>query len=272
MEYQDLIQSKYASLTRSEKKIADYCLSKGKQVVHATMHEIKATTKVGDATIIRFCQKLGFTGFTDLKIEIAKQGFSQEYREVEASDFYSRHLQRLIRCMEDTRARISEESVELAVKAIEEADHIYLFGVGSSGTTAEDFESLLLRVGVKANAVTDPHFQAHIASIIGPKDIVIAFSLSGKTKDVYDSLTVAKQSGAKVIAITTYDFTPIGQLADLTLRTAVEEFIDGGSVAGKLSQLYVCDLIVQSYEKLNNIKTVEIREKVLRAILDKQLD
>ncbi len=42
------------------------------------MSDIKKKTKVGDATIIRFCQKIGFSGFSDLKIEIAKEDFSQK--------------------------------------------------------------------------------------------------------------------------------------------------------------------------------------------------
>lgn len=42
------------------------------------MSDIKKNTKVGDATIIRFCQKIGFSGFSDLKIEIAKEDFSQK--------------------------------------------------------------------------------------------------------------------------------------------------------------------------------------------------
>ncbi len=42
------------------------------------MSDIKEKTTVGDATIIRFCQKLGFSGFSDLKIEIAKEDFSKK--------------------------------------------------------------------------------------------------------------------------------------------------------------------------------------------------
>lgn len=81
-----------------------------------------------------------------------------------------------------------------------------------------------------------------------------------------------KKNGAKILAITNYLHSPIGQTADVVLQTAIEEFLNGGSLAGKISQLYLCDLLVQGYEQKNNINAVELRERVLRSILDKSLD
>ncbi|EKG9127447.1 MurR/RpiR family transcriptional regulator, partial [Enterococcus faecium] len=66
--------------------------------------------------------------------------------------------------------------------------------------------------------------------------------------------------------------SPIGKSADLVLQTAIEEFLNGGSLDGKISQLYICDLLVHGYEQNNNIDSVELREKVLRSIIDKSID
>ncbi|MBU5584161.1 MurR/RpiR family transcriptional regulator, partial [Enterococcus sp. S181_ASV_20] len=60
--------------------------------------------------------------------------------------------------------------------------------------------------------------------------------------------------------------------ADVVLQTAIDEFLDGASLAGKISQLYLCDLLVKSYEIENNVNTIELRETVLRSILDKSLE
>ncbi|HBT4498736.1 MurR/RpiR family transcriptional regulator, partial [Enterococcus faecium] len=86
------------------------------------------------------------------------------------------------------------------------------------------------------------------------------------------SLKIAKKNGAKIIAITNYIHSPIGKSADLVLQTAIEEFLNGGSLAGKISQLYICDLLVHGYEQNNNIDSVELREKVLRSIIDKSIE
>lgn len=272
MNFIQLIQARYDSLTKSEKKVADYITSAGEKIIYSTMSDIKNNTKVGDATIIRFCQKLGFSGFSDLKIAIAKEDFSKKKELPPRKNYFDEISDSLEDALEETNKLIREESVAKTIQLVTKARHIYLFGVGSSGLTCHDLEAMFLRVGVHAKAVTDPHFQAQIASLLSEEDLVIAFSLSGKTKDTFDSLAIAKQNQAKIIAITNYLLSPIATLADVVLQTAIEEFLNGGSLAGKISQLYLCDVLVQGYELEHNINSVELREKVLRSILDKSLD
>ena len=262
MSYIYLIKENYPFLTKSEKKVADFILNSGKTIIYSTMSDIKKNTKVGDATIIRFCQKIGFSGFSDLKIEIAKEDFSQK----------KEHPNSLTEALYSTIRLLDEEKLNEAIKMITQSKNIYIFGVGSSGNTSLDLENMFLRVGVQAKAVLDPHFQAQVASLLTVNDLVIIFSLSGKTKDTYDSLKIAKKNGAKIIAITNYIHSPIGKSADLVLQTAIEEFLNGGSLAGKISQLYICDLLVHGYEQNNNIDSVELREKVLRSIIDKSIE
>ncbi|MDU4271635.1 MAG: MurR/RpiR family transcriptional regulator [Enterococcus hirae] len=272
MNYIYLIREHYPLLTRSEKKVADFILNSGKTIIYSTMNDIKKNTKVGDATIIRFCQKIGFSGFSDLKIEIAKEDFSHQKEQPSSKKYYDEIANTLIDALHLTIRLLDENKLDNAVQMIKQAKNLYLFGVGSSGNTSLDLESMFLRVGVQAKAVLDPHFQAQVASLLTDQDLVIIFSLSGKTKDTYDSLKIAKKNYSKIIAITNYIHSPIGQSADLVLQTAIEEFLNGGSLAGKISQLYICDLLVQRYEQKYNIDSVELREKVLRSIIDKRIE
>ena len=263
MNYIYLIKEHYPLLTKSEKKVADLILTSGKTIIYSTMSDIKEKTKVGDATIIRFCQKLGFSGFSDLKIEIAKEDFSQKKEQPSSGKYYDEIANNLTEALHSTARLLNEEKLDEAIQLISEANHLYIFGVGSSGNTSLDLESMFLRVGVQAKAVLDPHFQAQVASLLKEGDIIVAFSLSGKTKDTFDSVEIAKKNGAKILAITNYIHSPIGQTADLVLQTAIEEFLNGGSLAGKISQLYICDLLVQGYEQKNNINAVELRERAV---------
>ena len=272
MNYIYLIKEHYPLLTKSEKKVADLILDSGKAIIYSTMSDIKEKTTVGDATIIRFCQKLGFSGFSDLKIEIAKEDFSKKKEYPSSEKYYDIIATHLTEALYSTAHLLDEKKLDKAIQLISQAKNLYIFGVGSSGNTSLDLESMFLRVGVQAKAVLDPHFQAQVASLMEEDDVIIAFSLSGKTKDTFDSVEIAKKNGAKILAITNYLHSPIGQTADVVLQTAIEEFLNGGSLAGKISQLYLCDLLVQVYEQKNNINAVELRERVLRSILDKSLD
>lgn len=267
-----LIQEKYHMLTKSEKRIADYLLEKKEQAVYQTMKDVTEAVNVGDATLIRFSQKIGFNGFSDLKIAIAKEEFTSQYEGDNDHQFYDRILENQIKVLESTRQLLDSEVVQQAIEAITKAKSIYIIGVGSSGLSAASLEKMLLRVGVHANHIVDPHFQAHALALLGPEDLVICFSLSGRTKDIYDSLKIAKENHTPIIAITNFKSSPIAEMGDIVLQTANEEFFDGGSLAGKISQLYISETLVRGYEIKNKIKTVELREKVLRSIIDKTLD
>mgnify|MGYP004472758403 CR=1 FL=1 len=271
MSYDYLIHNHYGELTKSERKVADFIRQEGPQIVYATMTDIKTATHVGDATIIRFCQKLGFSGFSDFKIAIAKEDYTAQ-EETEPQDDYDLLARRLSTVLLATAKLTNRNALNQAITQMTTAQHIYLFGVGGSGEVASSFASLLLRVGVQATAVTDPHFQAQVASILTTGDLVFGFSLSGRTKDTYDALKIAKANGADIVAVTNYDNTPIGQLSNVVLQTAVEEFFDGGSVAGRISQLYVCDILTKGYEVQNKVNVVSLREKVIRSIVDKSIE
>lgn len=271
MNYDYLIHNHYDELTKSERKVADFVLQQGKKIIYATITDIKAATSVGDATIIRFCQKLGFNGFSDFKIEIAKEDYTVQ-ESSEPKDTYDDQANQLSAAIMSTAKLINRAAIDQATRLMSTAKQIYIFGVGGSGQVAECFASILLRVGVQAITVTDPHFQAQRASIIQPGDLVIGFSLSGRTKDTYDAMRIGKDNGATVIGITNYTNTPIARMSDVVLQTAVEEFLNGGSVAGRVSQLYICDVLTKNYELQNKVDAVALRERVLRSIIDKSID
>ena len=178
-----LIQEKYHALTKSEKRIADYLLKNQEQAVHQTMKDVTEAVKVGDATLIRFYQKIGFNGFSDLKIAIAKEEFPSQDESDNDHQFYDRILENQVKVLESTRQLLDSEVVQQAIEAITKAKSIYIIGVGSSGLSAASLEKMLLRVGVHANHIVDPHFQAHALALLGPEDLVICFSLSGRTID-----------------------------------------------------------------------------------------
>ncbi|GAA3010205.1 MurR/RpiR family transcriptional regulator [Tetragenococcus solitarius] len=271
MNFIKLIQEHYHSLTKSEKKVADYILVTKDKTKYSTIQEVKKATNVGDATIIRFCQKLGFSGFADLKIEIAKEDFTNTYETTEKK-YYDQVLDGLYEALESTRQLLNEKELMKAVDAITKARYLYIFGVGSSGTSSISLEKMFLRVGVHCQAVIDPHYQAQSASLLDKQDAVVVFSLTGRTKDSYNAMNLASKNGATTIAITNYLSSPLAQLGDIVLQTSVEDFFDGGSLAGIISQLYISDLLVRGYERNNQVDTLQLREKVLRSIIEKRFD
>jgi len=273
MDFDKLVQDNFDKLTKSEKRVGKFIVDNKKTVIYGTMETIKSNINVGDATIVRFSKKMGFSGFNDLKIVLAKDEIEESNtgKTSPTQEYYDDISNTLITTLKDTNVLLSVDNVGAAVKLMSNANKLYIFGVGHSGEVGNNFSKMLLRIGLIVQAETDPHFQSQMASIMTKDDLVIGISLSGETKDTYDSLTVAKKSGAKIISITNSSLSSIAQIRVITLQTSIKEFLNGGSLAGQLSQLYICEVLLRGYERQNTIDTLAIREKSLRSIMNKKI-
>ena len=273
MKIEQIIKEKFISLTKSEKNIANYILESPNHIIYGTMNEIKGAIQVGDATIVRFCQKLGYSGFSDFKIEMAKEDYSQ--KESLANDnqlFFDQAENKIIDCIQRTKRKMDIKSLKESSELLSNATAIYIFGVGLSGNTAQDLEAMFLRIGIQSKAISDNHFQMQTAALLKETDLVIGISLSGKTQDLFEALGVAKEHNAKIISITNTLVSPVAQISDIVLQTVSEEFFNGASLSGKVSQLYVCDLLVRYHEKLFEKEALSSREEIIKAVMNKSLD
>ena len=279
MRYIAIIKSCYPSLSKSEKKVADYILKEKGKIIYQTLLEISQNIDVGEATIIRFVRKIGFSGFQDLKFEIAKENNTDnenidnksEYNNYE--NYIEANAERIVQTITNTKATLVQDNLNLAIKMITDAKRVLFYGVGSSGFTANEAQVRFMRLGVMGNSVIDPHFQSMYSSISNNKDVIIVFSISGYTKDIIEAVKIAKEENTKVIAITSYILSPVAQLADCVLLTAAKENpLEGGSFTGKISQLYIIDLLCSEYLMQNKKSAVLKKQKTAKAVVTKSAD
>ncbi|BDR60181.1 MurR/RpiR family transcriptional regulator [Lactobacillus xylocopicola] len=260
-------------LTKSEIKLANFIATHPERVIYDTTKSLSAATNTSDATIIRLCKKLGFSGFSNLKIFLAQESITQGQanQRIDHKKFYVDSANLLINSIKKTENLLVSENLLAAVKLLAQASEVYLFGIGHSGESALDFAKTWLRIGLIAHAEIDPHIQVQISSMLNKEDVVVGLSLSGHTKDTYDSLKLAKKNGAKIITISNDLGAPISKLGDVQLQTAVSEFSNIGSVAGQVSQLYLCEVLARGYEIHTNVDSRELKERVLADILKKEI-
>ena len=165
----DTIDSLYDSLTKTEKKIAKTILSNPQLLNQASLSAIAVDLDVGEATFIRFCRTLGFKGFTDFKMDLAIELATQDKSETtlldtdvtveDSAQNIALKLQAVINnVITETMNLLDFNELEKVVKAFRQAKRIFLFGVGSSGITAEDAKNKFMRIGLQMDAATNNHF------------------------------------------------------------------------------------------------------------------
>lgn len=105
--------------------------------------------------------------------------------------------------------RIRDDDIDLMIRTLLEARTIFIMGAGRSGLVGRAFAMRLMHLDLDVHVVgetTTPAFTE--------EDVLITISGSGETNSVITSAKVAKQRGGKVVAITSYPSSTLGQMAD----------------------------------------------------------
>lgn len=256
--------------TKAEIKLYEYILEHMETVMYNSLTELSEICSVGDATILRFCRKIGYKGYQDFKLAVAQELTHIQSQQVNDDTFMNRIRVNMQNVIENTYESMKMDSIDAAIKWMDSSKDIVIYGVGHSGVTAYDFQSKLMRVGKNVQVVTDPHFQVMRSCSADERTLIIAISLTGSTKDIVDAVRIAKDNGSKVIAITSYVRSPLTKFADTVLLTSGKESpLDGGSMVGKVSQLFVVDVLCTGLILRNMDYAEKIKKEAAEVVASK---
>ena len=221
----ETISSRYYDLTGAEKKTADYVLANKEQCRSLSIAALASLSGVAEATVSRFCRRLGYSGYNAFKLAIAGAAAPQEEEILSGPVLPTDSMEEMCRklyaadqgAMRETLELIDEESILRAADMILAADRIVCMGQGGSMLMAEEASHLFSTVSGKFSAVPDSHSQIVTAVNMKPDDLILFFSYSGATKDMMDTLKAAGAAGVKIILVTRFPKAPGAALADLTL-------------------------------------------------------
>ncbi|WP_298834293.1 MurR/RpiR family transcriptional regulator [uncultured Planococcus sp.] len=251
-----LMEQHKHTFTKSENKIYDYILAHPDKVLYHSLTELSELSGVAEATVLRFFRKLGFKGFQDFKFLFAQE-VPPANHSLQDESFVYRIRNSIVQAIEDSSEVVDMDTLEKSIQAIDAAEDVVIFGIGSSGIAGLDMQNRLMRIGKHVSAITDSHFQIMRASSLTEKSVVIAISLTGSTKDIVDAVKLAKEKNATVIALTNYVKSPLTKYADFVLLSSAKESpLDSGSLVSKIAQLYLIDLICTGLT-MNNVKDAE---------------
>jgi RpiR family carbohydrate utilization transcriptional regulator len=241
-------------LRPSERKLADYVVEAPREVLDLSMTEVAERAGVSQPTIARFCHALGFSGFREFKIRLAQAVAAAlpteqpaVYRDVSPNEpvpgVAAKVLDRTIGALVQVRNNLSTDSLAAAIDLLARAARIEFYGAGGSGIAAQDMQHKFFRLGMPSVAYSDPHTFLMSAALLGPGDVVVAISNTGRTRDIVDAARTALDRGAKVIAIT-HGTSPLARLASVGLHANVDEDTDVFSpMTSRTSHLAIGDIL-----------------------------
>lgn len=237
-------------------RVADQVLADPAGVTRLPLVELAERSGVSPATVTRFCRTVGFDDYAGLRVAIAAEsGQAAQARwemdlgqDIEPDDPVERVLEVVAhadaRTIQETAAQLDLQVLDKIAHAIAVTKHLDLFGVGGSALSAAELAFRLERIGVPCWARSEAHTALTSAALLRPGDVSLAISHGGRTREAIETLTEAGKRGALTVALTSFPRSPLAEVADLVLTTAVRETtFRPEALAAKHSQLLVLDLV-----------------------------
>lgn len=264
---QSKLKSSYNTLTSSERKVADYILNYPDKVKAITSYELAKQLGIGQSTIIRFSQKLGYHSFRELLADVSSNSIEDLTREDIRFDETTQEtngkiVAQYVDIANLTLASNSPERIDRAVNWIKNANTVVCFGVGNSNLMAEYFSNQLVTIGINSISTTNSHITLSTIIRMKENDVIFLFSESGESKDIITAAKTAKRQGVKIVALTKSRKSNLQSCADLVLKTVNFEHANTlNATTIRCSQLCLIDMLTLNLYKTDVGKFEEKREK-----------
>ena len=256
------------TLPRAEKAVAEYLLNEPETVRGATLALLSQECKSSDASVIRFCRRLGFDGFSSMKqsfLEALVDENDTFTEEVCAEDSMEEILRKVFlsntRTLQDTLALVSDDYTR-ALEALLEAKSVHFFGVGDAFAVCELALMKFTRLGLMGSAHSDAMLQMVTASSLGEGDVAFGISYSGGSRTTVQAMKLAKEAGATTICITKMSKSPLLKYTDINLFTATDDITVGKDIVSRrvADQAIIDALYLGVLTKSRQDRTVYIRK------------
>lgn len=235
----ETIKNDYDGMSKSQKAIADYILESYDKAAYMTVSKLAAAANVSEATVVRFTTEIGFSGYPAFQ-QALREDLKSRLTSVQRLDYTDRFendhaaVQEVIKTdvnnVRSTLENLDQESFDKAVDMILSSRKIYIMGIRASAPLSEFmhfymtvlFDDVVL---VRSNCTNELFEQV---MPITENDVLIGISFPRYSARTINSMAYAQSRGAKIIAITDRDGTPMTEHADVALlaTSSMASFVD----------------------------------------------
>ncbi len=243
----DIIREMYDQFFQAEQKVADLIINYPEKAVNANVSELANLSGVSDSTVIRLCKHMGFQGYYQLRISLARdlgrEGMNHENNgKVEST--ISGLFQSFELRMEEIAKNLAEDKMRECVNLIRTCNCVHIAAVGNTSSIAQYMGFRLGRLGINCTYHLIPEYTMNYINLGKEKDILFAISQSGSSKQVIQAMELAKEKKMKIIAVVGSEFSPASGLTDCLLLSDKKDPFDHYKSHSRLNEMAVIDAVL----------------------------
>lgn len=245
------------TMSEVEQSIATYFRDYPQEIESVSTRSIAQKLFISPSTIVRFCQKLGFSGYDSFRKSYLEEVnyLDSHFTELDTNKPFDKtdgdwhiankmgHLYR--ETVDDTLSLIKFDMLEKARHILTHHEIIYIYSSGDAIVPAYNFKNKVIRLGKHVDVIERSDLAYIIAAQANPKACFILISYSGETSQMMRVAHKIKESNIPIIAITSFGNNTLTELADITLHLSTREKLINnlGNFSSVLSATYLLDVL-----------------------------
>ena len=202
------------TLNDLEFEVHNYILKNRERVLGMKIRELAEEAHISTTTILRYCKKMGCSGYAEFKTKL-------KMLELEREEELDEDVNPVLEYLKKMNMKEKSEQLQDAVEMMSQAKRIVFMGTGTSGITAKYGARYFTGLGKQAIHIDDPYYP--FVEEDCSDMVVVALSVSGETDFVVYRINHFRRWNAKIIAITNTDNNTIARMADISLSYYVPE-------------------------------------------------
>lgn len=228
------IRSERDQLSAIERRIADFVLENAQLLRDYSSQQLANALGISQSSVVKFCQKLGFKGYPDLKLSVsealvrADNGNGGAHGQSAEDDAQAQTLagslwQRKSEAEEATRLINPPEALQAVADAIGNAGKVFIIGMGDDDIHARMTALRLSQLGILAVHNFDAAHMASSLSAAQPGDVLLVFSEHGMQPALSHLCRYARELQAQVVTVTRHSGNALRAQADLPLLVSAHD-------------------------------------------------
>ena len=269
--------------SKTEKEIVDYIIDQGMNIEKMSANEIARNTFTSAPLLVRIAKKLGYSGFNEFKSAYLKE-LSYMLEETDVDDsipfLLSDDLMTITKnlallekeTIQDTQQLNHHDDLQEAVRLLQKAQVIDVYGVLDHVLLAKHFKTLMMYIGKDVQVIDQVTGQKRSACLADESHCAIIISYSGQTREMVEVTEIYHKRNIPFISITCMAENSISRLADVHLYLSSREMlhIKIGDCASSTSLKYLFDILYAGVFSYNYKKNLETKIVVASYVDDRQ--
>ena len=251
-----VIRDTRPQLRQSEQAVADYVLEHPDEVIGSSVTQLAQSSGTSEATVLRFCRALGYRGFPELKLVLARDlarspegERADDDRAAFTAEDSVEHIaytvfQRLGRSLQDTMELQQVTQINAAVAALASADTVLVAGGTGRTWLAHDLERRFQMIGVRSTAHGEPDLQLAALSTLRSGDGVVILAGAGEDDHLLRLAALAAERGIAAVGIAGRFGGRLDAAVGVALHTTTPLLgVPGGAFESLVAELALLDAL-----------------------------